>query len=224
MGQIALEIVLGAIVAILMTITIENLRKPKLYLRIADHHDRTFPPGRPATGVRFLAVDLVNKPLPRLFRWMSRNAALHCHGYITFHHLDGQDFFGRAMPIRWSGSPEPVSIQLQINNTQVQIANPAMLSQISGMDVYPGESQRLDVAAKFDNDQECYGWSNESYFSSPVWRNPDWQLPPGRYLANVTVISSGEKVSRFFRLINDVPRTDTRLEKPLPEDRIHEQV
>ena len=112
MGQTALEVILGAIVAILITILIENLRKPKLELRLAEHHDSTYPPGRPATNVRFLAVDLVNKPLPRLFRWMSRSPALQCHGTMTFHHLDGQNVFGRAMPIRWSGSPEPVPIHL----------------------------------------------------------------------------------------------------------------
>lgn len=221
MGETIFSVVLGAIVAIFITIAIESQRKPRLELHHADHHDSIFPPGRPATDVRFLALELYNKPLPWIFRWMSRNAALQCHGFITFHHLDGQDVFGRAMPVRWSGSPEPVPIHFQINNTQVLIADPAKLSQISRIDVYPGESQRLDVAAKFDGDEECYGWSNESYFSNPVWRNPDWRLPPGRYLANVTVISSGEKVQRFFRLINDVPRTDTRLERPLPEDRIH---
>jgi hypothetical protein len=222
MGQIILEVVLGAIVAIIITIVIENLRKPRLKLRISHHHDNTYPPGRPATQVRFLAVDLYNRPLPRIFRWMSRSAALHCHGSITFHHLDGQNVFGRSMPIRWSGSPEPVPIHFQINNTQVLIADPTKLSQISRVDVYPGETQRLDIAAKFDNDQECYGWSNESYFSNPVWRNPDWELAPDRYLVNVTIVSSGEKVSRFFRLVNDVPRSDTRLDEPLPEDRIHE--
>ena len=90
------------------------------------------------------------------------------------------------------------------------------------MDVYPGESQRLDVAAKFDNEAECYGWSNESYFSNPVWRNPDWTLPSGRYLVKGTVISSGEKCTGVYRLVNDVPQSDFRLEEAMPEDRIRD--
>ena len=220
MGQTALEVTLGAIVAILVTIVIENARKPRLALHIAAHHDATYPPGRPAKTVRFLAVDLVNRPLPWLLRWMSRNPALNCHGTIEFHHLDGQTVFDRAMSIRWSGSPEPVPLHFQINNVQVLIADPAKLTLASRMDVYPGESERLDVAARFDNEPDCYGWSNDSYFSTPVWRIPDWRLPPGRYLFNVTVVSSGEKVSTIYRLVNDVPQTDFRLQPPLPQDKI----
>jgi hypothetical protein len=128
MSQSVLEIVLGALVAIVVTIVVENLRKPRLTLRLAQHHDVAYPPGRPATNVRFLALDLGNQPLPRIFRWMSRNAALQCHGTIEFHHLDGQSVFARAMPIRWSGSPEPVPLHFQINNVQVLIADPSRLT------------------------------------------------------------------------------------------------
>jgi hypothetical protein len=91
------------------------------------------------------------------------------------------------------------------------------------MDVYPGEQERLDIAARFDNESECYGWSNDSYFSDPVWRIPDWRLPPGRYLVNVTVVSSGEKATGLFRLVNDVPQSDFRLQEALPDDRIPRQ-
>jgi hypothetical protein len=165
MTGVALEVILGAIVAILITIIVENARKPKLEIKLAEHHDNEYLQNRPARSVRFLAVNIKNKPLPRLFRWMSRSAALQCHGSISFHHLDGQNVFGRTMSVRWSGSPEPVTIHLQIDNTRVLFADPARLSLISRMDVYPGEKQRLDVSAKFDNEKECYGWSNESYFS-----------------------------------------------------------
>ena len=219
MKGIALEVIFGAVVAILITIIVENVRKPKLEIKLAEHHDNAHLQNRPAKSVRFLAVDLLNKPLPWLFRWMSRSAALQSHGSISFHHLDGQNVFGRSMPIRWSGSPEPVPIHLQIDNTRVLIADPARLSLISRMDVYPGEKQRLDVSAKFDDEKECYGWSNESYFSDPAWRNPDWKIPYGRYLVKVTVISSGEKVSGIYRLINDVAQLDFRLEEATLDDK-----
>jgi hypothetical protein len=36
--------------------------------------------------------------------------------------------------------------------------------------VYPGESALLDVAIRVDEDENCYGWSDESYVS--VYRRP----------------------------------------------------
>lgn len=109
MNSSVLEIILGAVVAIVITILVEYLRKPKLRLRLAQASNPTYESGdRPAQVARFLALNLVNESLPSLARWMQRNAALQCHGTITFHHLDGQNVFGRAMPIRFSETPEPV--------------------------------------------------------------------------------------------------------------------
>jgi hypothetical protein len=219
MGLTILGVVLGAVVAILITILVENLRKPRLELRIAMSTDIEYR-NRPARNVRFLGLELVNKPLPRWGRWMSRDTALQCHGNITFHHLDGQNVFGRTMMSRWSGSPEPAPIHIAIGNQHVLISDPSRLT--SRIDVPPGEAQRLDVAARFDVEEECYGWNNESYFSDPVWRNPEWRLNAGRYLVRVTIISAGEKCVSLFRLINDVSRQDFRLENILPGDVVRE--
>ena len=219
MGSSVVEIVAGAVIAILITIWIEYQRKPKLEIRIAEPSNPTYESGdRPAAVARFLGLDLVNKPLPRLFRWMQRNAALQCHGTITFHHLDGQNVFGRAMPIRWSGTPEPVPIAVRVGDTQVVIADPARFTSESRTDVYPGESQRLDVAAKFDDEPESYGWSNLNYFSQPIWRNPAWRLAESRYLVRASVVSSGETVTGVFRLVADVPRDDFRIRPVLKGD------
>jgi hypothetical protein len=219
MGTTIIEVVLGAVVAILITIWVESLRKPRLILEIGEPSDIAYT-NRPAQNARFLGLMLINKSLPRVFRWLQRNAALQCHGTIEFYHLDGQNVFGRSMPIRWSGSPEPVPMLISIDRQTLMLSDPARFTLAPRIDVYPGESERLDVAAKFDDEQECYGWSNESYFSNPVWRNPNWRLPAGRYLVKVTVVSAGEKFSRIFRLVNDVPSHGFRIEAALPNDRV----
>ena len=90
MGTTIFEVVLGAIVAILITILVENLRKPKLQLGIDSSPTDMEYQNRPARYARFLSVKLVNTPLPQWARWMSRSTALQCHGEITFHHLDGR--------------------------------------------------------------------------------------------------------------------------------------
>jgi hypothetical protein len=217
MGSTVLEVVLGAIIAIVITIWVESLRKPRLSLGIIPYKDVSYS-NRPASSARFLYLELKNEPLPRLFRWMSRNPALQCHGTITFHHLDGQNIFGRAMPIRWSGSPEPVGMPIKIEDIQLLIFDPSRYTLTPRMDVYPGESETLDVAARFDEEEECYGWSNENYFSDPIWRNPDWRLPRGRYLVKVVVETAGEKITGIYRLIGDVRRQDFRLEPKMADD------
>lgn len=212
MGSTVLEVALGAVVAILITIFVENLRKPKLQVILALPADIEYH-NHPAHNARFLGVKVVNKPLPLLARWMSRNTALQCHADISFHHLDGQNVFGRTMQGRWSGSPEPAPIRVRIGLQVAVISDPSRLTD--RIDIPPGEAQRLDVAARFDTENECYGWNNDSYFSDPVWRNPGWRLNAGRYLVRVTIISAGEKCVDQFRLINDVPRNGFRIESSL---------
>ena len=102
-----LGISIGAILAILFTMWVEYLRRPRLRLSI-----ETPPHDHPNHQFRCLRLKLSNKPLPWWARWMLRAPALQCRGTITFHHLDGGDFFGRAMPVRWSASPEPAPIPI----------------------------------------------------------------------------------------------------------------
>jgi hypothetical protein len=125
------------------------------------------------------------------------------------------------MPIRWAGQPEPVPILFSIGNQHVSIADPTRFSLNPRVDVYPGEGEALNIAAKFDSEVECYGWSNENYFSNPIWRHPNWKLSSGRYLVRVTVLSAGQNCTGVFRLIADVPRGNFRLEDARPEDRVY---
>jgi hypothetical protein len=218
------EIVIGAIIAVLVAGGVEYLRRPNLKLTIETPPcDAEYGASQPAKHARFLRLKLLNKPLPSWARWMIRAPALQCRGTITFHHLDGQNVFGRAMTARWAGSPEPVPIHAVTQaGAAIQIFDPLRLTHESRIDVYPGEaeSELLDIAGRFDNDAECYGWNNETYFCSTPWRNPDWKLPPGRYLVKVVIRSSGQRCEGLFRLVNDVSRKDCRLEEARPQDHV----
>jgi hypothetical protein len=213
-----ISVLIGAIVAIVTTITVEMLRRPKLRLQIAPATEAPYPENRPAKRGRALTIDLVNEPLPWLARWMSRNAALQCRGTISFHNLDGQRFFANEMPVRFARSAQPLPMQVFIGDTQGVVVDPQRVTADSRVDVYPGDSTPLDVAVKFDDEAECYGWSNLSYSSNPPWRNRDWKLPDGRYLIKVSVYSSGEKCVGIFRLLNQGQPRDFRLEPAMPAD------
>ncbi len=215
-----LGVVFGALIAIVIVVAVENLRRPKLELRIAAvPADARYGDGKPAKTGRYVGLNLINKSLPWYARWMARNAALQCRGAISFHHLDGQRIFFADMPVRFGGTPEPVPMLINIGGVSGVLADPIRLTADSRIDVYPGEKAALDVAARFDSDADCYGWSNLSYFSDPPWRHPDWRLPRGRYLIKATVSSSGEKCSEIFRLLNEGSLKDFRLEPALPTDK-----
>jgi hypothetical protein len=205
---------IGALVSIGTVVFVEYHRRPKLELYREDppRDARYDPPGsRPATEMRTLRVRLVNETLPWFARWMAAAPALQCRAAITFHHLDDeQDIFGRAMEGRWASTPEPLPIVLAPATPQGQQL--VLIPQSRGVNVYPGESELLDIAMRADNETECYGWNTEAYFSSPLWRNPNWRLDRGRYLVRVIGTSSGQTCTRWFRLENSVGRSDFRLE------------
>ena len=218
MWQIILGSILGAISAAMITIVVENLRKPKLQLSIADPDQKKYYEDQSAKFKRALRLLIENKSLPCWAKWMSRSPALQCGGDISFHHLDGQNVFGRSMIIRWPESPEPIPFEIRLGAQKGVIVDPARLVLEQRKDVHPGKYEFIDTACRFDNDEECYGWNNESYFSDPRWRNPKWKLPKGRYLVRVNVAFSGQSYSGLFRLINDVGIHDFRLDKALPCD------
>ncbi len=204
---------LGALLSILASIYIEYQRKPKLRFDIEEQPlDRTYQPPAPAKESRFLRVQLFNDPMPRPLKWLGRDAAMQCYGHIQFHHFaDGAPVFSKPMPIRWAGSDEPFTFQAMPNGQFAQFFDPTKYNASFHRNCFPGITELIDVAARFDNDDDCFGWSNESYLPGKGWRNPDWKLPKGRYLIKVTVHSSGETLSAAFQLENSVARQHFRL-------------
>jgi len=150
MGLTILGAIIGSIIAGLITIWIETLRKPRLELSLVDPVDMTFQ-DQPAKEMRSLRVKLTNKSLPRWIRWMYRGPALQCHGNISFHHLDGQNVFGRSMTLRWVAAPEPNPLEVVIGNQRGLVFDPVRITHLQKMDIYPNESADIDIAVKPDN-------------------------------------------------------------------------
>ena len=124
------------------------------------------------------------------------------------------------MPVRWVRSPEPIVNKIVDTNGKVQfyVQDYTRVGMESRIDVYPGDEEMLDVAVRFNGEEACFGWNNESYLHK--WRNPDFQLKPGRYIVKAIITSSGRKCVGKFRLINNVQALkDFRLTELLPEDR-----
>ncbi|HXJ41882.1 MAG TPA: hypothetical protein VNH18_21575 [Bryobacteraceae bacterium] len=207
----ALGAFLGALLSFLATIAVEYQKKPKLQFVIESKPlVRTHPAGAPVTGSTFLRLVVTNKPMPKLFRWLVRSAAYQCTGDIQFHDPDdGAPLLSRAMPVRWADSDEPFSYQALPGGGVTEVFDPAKYNAGFRRDCFPGTPELVDVAARFENDDDCYGWSNESYLKG--WRNPEFKLPKGRYLAKVTIRFSGEPIYRVFKLENSLARPNFKL-------------
>jgi hypothetical protein len=210
-AEILISAFLGAILSIIVTAFFEKLKKPILSMEIENHelvdYSTSVPPRLARTAI-FLYVRLRNNDLSRIEKWFtSRDPAFNCRGVISFHRPDGTNLFGRKMVLRWTDSPEPIGVD--INKAE----------RNSTMVVYPGESQSFNIASRYNNEEDCYGWSNRSYLE-PLWRNPDWKLPPGLYLVKVVITTSGNKTEGIFRLCNDVPVNDFRLEPAQKGDKV----
>jgi len=111
-------------------------------------------------------------------------------------------------------------MKLFIDGKDGYIIDPLRLTVHSRVEIDPDQIETLDIAVKFDDDSECYGWCNDNYFSKPYWRNPEWKLNPDRYLVRVVISTAGEKTEKVFRLINDVTRANFRLEEKMESDKV----
>jgi hypothetical protein len=209
---------LGALLSLVASIVIENQRQPKLNFKIEEPPlDQQYNQA-PAKSVRFLRIQLLNNPLPKAFRWLDRNAAVHCSGYVQFHHYDdGAPKFKDPMPLRWSGSGDPLTPHISPDGKPVNLFDPAKYEGSFWRNCYTGTEETIDIAARFDREAECYGWTTESYLYN--WRNTKWKLPKGRYLVTVTVNLAGKKVIGIFKLENSAGRKDFRLLEASPEDK-----
>src|SRR5437879_2730507 len=101
--DVFLGVVLGGVFTVGTAVWIEWLRRPRLRLRIIPPIDVTYDPilERPARRAKWPVIAIENKSLPLLAKWMSRSAAMQCHGTMTFHYLDGHQVFGEPLEIRW---------------------------------------------------------------------------------------------------------------------------
>jgi hypothetical protein len=103
-----------------------------------------------------------------------------------------------------ASAPEPrvAWFENQDSTKAAVLTNPAELRNT--VDIYPGDTEQLDVAIRVDGETSAYGWNNDTYFYEN-WLNPRYKLERGQHVIRVIVRSSGRKCIRLFRIDNDGP-------------------
>lgn len=175
---------LGAIIAILF----QNYTNASLdIIASADANDEhTYPVGYVVPGRwKFFRVKVKNRQVNSRLRWLfHREPAQQVNAIITFTQLN------KKMKGRWAGTLE------------LPHANPFSVTRLANfpdpVTINPGHEEILDVFAKYDNDQEAYGWNNEAYLHT--WRTPHYKLNPGNYKILIEVTSeNGAYCKKYFK-------------------------
>jgi hypothetical protein len=195
-----ISVFIGGILTILTTLFVENLRRPKLSLSCEDaiqhrHANENF---------WVLRVRVSNSALPRYLSWMLRATAVQCRGIIWFLEAEGPERgrpIAEAMEARWSDALEPRPLEIVGAGKSMFIHDPARAMSGIRMDIQPGESEPLDIAVRFENDKEFYGWNNEAYFSKNG-RTESWKIDRKTVLVQVSIASAGQVYHRKLRLVN----------------------
>jgi hypothetical protein len=208
-SQIALTVI-----SIFIVLGLESFRKPRLRFTIGTSGE--IMPNDPAgrTPAKWTHVYVYNEPMPKWLSWIwDRNPALSCRGWISFHALDGQDLFGRKMEVRWANNPEPLlqdpgtGQPTGIDWDKMRVGH---LWDIPPGSITDGDYGNLDIVFRSITDSDCYGWNNKSYLYG--WRNPEWKLESGRYLAKIVIKTGGQTFSHTVQIMNQGRYEDFRLE------------
>lgn len=197
--------ILGGVASFAATLVAERLKRSSLAFEIAEPKDVNYAngPPRPANSARFLRIRVKNEELHSGLRWLGRNAAMFCQGKIDFKKSSGELVFSHSMPLRWSETPEPVPMQIQIEGATGQIVDNLRYHLEQKVDIPAGESRVMDVVAQFESEPKCYGWSNESYSFKPNWRNPTREIDSGTYRVEVTLHHLGGRSTFACELVNE---------------------
>lgn len=189
------------ILGIFVALILDRGRMPKIEIIVSKsaNDEITYNHG-PYLGQRwkFFRVIVRNKKMPWLLRWLIRQSAENCRASITITEVSNTKTF--TYKGRWASTPEVPYYQ---QSAVIKIFEPDPVI------ILAGESEILDVVAKYENDIEAYGWNNESYFNN--WRTPNYRLTPGRYKVQITVFTQNgisSKKDFIFIVGNTIEESD----------------
>jgi hypothetical protein len=107
---------------------------------------------------------------------------------------------------RWTSQPEPL-IPVVSGGAAMNVLDPAKLITGRKVDVHSHEGQQVSLLIKFQGENQCHIFSNESY-PYPRWQNPAWRIPLGTFTVRATVFyERGQEIANF-KLVNSGPNLD----------------
>ena len=112
---------------------------------------------------------------------------------------------------RWTSQPEPIQL-LTVGQMVYSMVDIARIIAGRRVDVHSHREQQLSIVLKFEGEDDCFLFTNESYAFLPKWNNPAWRLGLGRHHLRVTIdFELGRKQADFWIENGGRRREDVRL-------------
>ena len=163
-------------VSAITIILIDYLRRPCIEIRYRDEPITQDPR-------RWVHVFIGNKPL-----WgIRRHTAMECRSKVTYTHMQTGETRG-PFETKWASRVNPIRVELDSSNRPVPLVDETLIQQAKLEAIPPGAERALDIAVKFDGEDEAYIWTPESYYGR---KNPKYELKQGKYRVKVRIEAPG---------------------------------
>ncbi len=202
---LVLGVILGAASSVAITVGLDRAARPNLILKA----ERTQARGElPGAGLRaFLHVVVENRrEEPRDDLLPGLRPAWACSATLEVIAQAGSGAIS-PIPARWTSQPEPL---VYLGGGGQLAVMPDVAKMLSGrrVDIHAHEPQKLSVVVKYEGEDACYLFTNESYAFLPKLTNDAWQLPIGRHRLRVTIAFERGYARRDFWVENLGSRLD----------------
>lgn len=176
--------------AIFAVVLIYLLQRPRIQIEVKQDEKPNL-----QFGAKFVHIFVRNNSLG-IF---GGGTAIHCKGTIKVVKPGKTEFV-----TKWATRRDPVSVQYSTNG-QFITTDLVGIEESKYEDIFPGETKRLDVAIKWDGEDDCYIHEPENFL--PKFhnrRNPEDVIHKGEFNCTVTIecASPNIKKSHNFKLVN----------------------
>jgi hypothetical protein len=217
MIEVLIGFFLGIAASTIAALVFEYSVRPKLEVLIDDAaRAQGHISGTPPHEFYHLRV----RNLPGRYPFPGRRPAWRVRATLEVFRLDGSRAIAEAIQVRWTSHPEPL-VPVVAEGQPTNMLDPAKVIAAGNVDVHGHDDQQFALAVKFEGEEDCFLFNNQSY-ALPRWKNPTWRLPPGDYRLCVTVYYERGRLQRDFGLRNGGPSRDELALSPwkgLPDGR-----
>lgn len=198
--------IIGVLVGAAIVMLIERQRKPNLSLNIGYAGETDWGENQNPRYVKVLEIGVKNSQLCHLLRpFMHRNAAVHCYGNVFFYEQSGEEYtrIFNKIDVKWTSLPATQIIHSKILKGFTPY-------EVKYNDIHPGETELIDIAAKYDDDEDCYVWCYDSYKCLRL-KNPELRIPNKECFVYMDIRFAGQHLIDVFKMINGKSREQFEL-------------
>jgi hypothetical protein len=149
---------------------------------------------------------LVVRNQREILPFASRRPAWSAKAQIEVFDSDGNPVIQDPVYARWTSQPEPL-IPIVSGGAAGSLLDPAKLVTGRKVDVHSHEDEQISLLIKFQGEDQCHIFSNESY-SHSRWQNPAWRIALGTFKVRATVFYERGSAIANFKLVNSGPNLD----------------